>query len=206
MYQRTSGFRDLTPVVKNLLLANVAVFIVSEFVAPKSLQVAEIVVRGYLWSIESGEFRIWQPITHLFLHGGFGHIFFNMFSLWVFGSLLENLWGSKRFLNFYLICGLAAAAAHLLTSENPALGASGAVMGVMVAFAYLFPNTELYIYGVLPVKAKYLVGLLVLVDLFAGLSNTGDRIAHWAHLGGALAGFLMVLYWNKSKKNKSNFY
>jgi membrane associated rhomboid family serine protease len=206
MYQRTSGFRDLTPVVKNLLLANVAVFIVSEFVAPKSMQVTEIVVRGYLWPIESGEFRIWQPITHLFLHGGFGHIFFNMFSLWVFGSLLENLWGSKRFFNFYLICGLAAAAAHLLTSSNPALGASGAVMGVMVAFAYLFPNTELYIYGVLPVKAKYLVGLLVLVDLFAGLSNTGDQIAHWAHLGGALAGFLIVLYWNKSKKNKSNFY
>lgn len=206
MYQRTGGFRDLTPVVKNLLLANVAVFIVTEFVAPQSMQVAEIVVRGYLFPISTGEFRIWQPITHLFMHGGFAHIFFNMFGLWMFGSLLENIWGSKRFLEFYMICGLAAAGAHLLTSDSPAIGASGAVMGIMAAFAYLFPNTELYIYGVLPVKAKYLVTVLVLIDLFAGLSNTGDNVAHFAHLGGALAGLLMVIYWNKSKKNKSNFY
>lgn len=206
MYQRAGGFRDLTPVVKNLLLANVAVFIVTAFVAPQNMRVLEIVLMGKLYPVSSGLFRIWQPITHMFMHDGFGHIFFNMFGLWMFGSFLENIWGSKRFLQFYVICGLAAAAAHLLTTYSSAVGASGAVMGLMAAFAYLFPNTELYIYGVLPVKAKYLVSVLILVDLFGGLSNSDDHIAHWAHLGGALAGFLMVLYWNKSKKNKSNFY
>lgn len=205
MYQRAGGFRDLTPVVKNLLLANVAIFLIQQFIAPQNLSVAEIVVQGYLFPISSG-FQVWQPITHMFMHATWGHIFFNMFALWMFGSLLENIWGSKRFLQFYMICGLGAAAAHLITSNVPALGASGAVMGLMAAFAYLFPNTELYIYGVLPVKAKYLVSVLILIDLFAGLYNTGDQIAHWAHLGGALAGFIMVIYWNKSKKNKSNFY
>lgn len=206
MYQRAGGFRDITPVVKNLLLANAAVFIVTAFVAQQNVQVEEIVAMGQLYPISDMRFRIWQPITHMFMHGGFAHIFFNMFGLWMFGSLLENIWGSKRFFQFYMVCGLAAAGAHLALTNSIAVGASGAVMGLMAAFAYLFPNTELYIYGVLPVKAKYLVSVLILIDLFAGLSNSDDQIAHWAHLGGALAGFLMVLYWNKSKKNKSNFY
>jgi membrane associated rhomboid family serine protease len=195
----------MPPVVKNLLIINVLVFLFQEFFLKSRPDLEEIYAMGLLWPIQSGLFKIWQPITHLFMHGNWTHIFFNMFTLWMFGRMLENLWGSKRFLQVYITSGLGAAAAHLLTSHDPALGASGAVMGLMAAFAYLFPNTEFYIYGLFPIRAKYLIGGLVLIDLFGGLTNPGDNIAHWAHLGGALTGFLMVFFWNRDKKNR-NFY
>lgn len=195
----------MPPVVKNLLIINVVVFLIKTFFLVNKPDLQEIYAMGALFPIQSGLFRIWQPITHLFMHGDWMHILFNMFTLWMFGRMLENLWGSKRFLQVYITSGLGAAAAHLLTSASPALGASGAVMGLMAAFAYLFPNTEFYIYGLFPIRAKYLIGGLVLIDLFGGLYNSGDRIAHWAHLGGALTGFLMVFLWNRDKKNQ-NFY
>jgi rhomboid-like protein len=155
------------------------------------------------------------------------HIVFNMFTLWMFGKVLENVWGGPRFLLFYFACGLGAAALHLgvqylrcqellasftagdavaiqqqLGAVSPALGASGAVMGVMVAFAYLFPNTELFIMFIpVPVKAKWAMLGLAAIDLFGGVASvSGDNIAHFAHLGGALTGFLMVLYWNKTNR------
>lgn len=205
MQYRSSGVSNMPPVVKNLLIINVLVFLFQEFFLKSRPDLEEIYAMGLLWPIQSGLFKIWQPVTHLFMHGNWAHIFFNMFTLWMFGRMLENLWGSKRFLQVYLTSGLGAAAAHLLTSHDPALGASGAVMGLMAAFAYLFPNTEFYIYGLFPIRAKYLIGGLVLIDLFGGLTNTGDNIAHWAHLGGALTGFLMVYFWNRDKKNR-NFY
>lgn len=195
----------MPPVVKNLLIINVVVFLIKTFFLVNKPDLQEIYAMGALFPIQSGLFRIWQPITHLFMHDDWMHIIFNMFTLWMFGRMLENLWGSKRFLQVYITSGLGAAAAHLLTSASPALGASGAVMGLMAAFAYLFPNTEFYIYGLFPIRAKYLIGGLVLIDLFGGLYNSGDRIAHWAHLGGALTGFLMVFLWNRDKKNQ-NFY
>jgi membrane associated rhomboid family serine protease len=147
----------------------------------------------------------------MFTHGSIGHIFFNLFALWMFGKILENVWGAKRFLIFYLVSGIGAAVAHLTVQYfmggiAPAVGASGAVMGILVAFGYLFPNTELYILFIpFPVKAKWAVIGYVAIDLFGGIANfSGDNIAHFAHLGGALTGFILVLFWNKS--NRRRFY
>jgi rhomboid-like protein len=161
----------------------------------------------------------------------FAHILFNMFALWMFGRILENVWGGKRFLFFYLICGVGAAIAHLAVEyfqyqqiidlahlyesqgqhdmanqllDIPvyAVGASGAIMGVLVAFAFLFPNTELFIMLIpIPIKAKWAVLGFVAIDLFSGISRiSGDNVAHFAHLGGAVTGFLIVLYWNKTNR------
>jgi len=225
---------------------------------------------------QSSLFQPWQLVTHMFLHGGLSHIFFNMLALWMFGAVLENVWGSKRFLVFYLICGLGAALMHLLflsyemiplmreyaaivqeqalrngsqnnavvdflinhrkdfqnTEEmirylqaNPGetastaraietissyyqqnlntatLGASGAVFGILAAFGYLFPNTYIYLYMLIPVKAKWFVLFYGAVELYEGVKNSaGDNVAHWAHIGGAVVGLLIVITWNKSNK------
>ncbi|HEY0068092.1 MAG TPA: rhomboid family intramembrane serine protease, partial [Flavisolibacter sp.] len=156
-------------------------------------------------------FEPYQLATHMFTHGDMMHILFNMFGLWMFGKMLENVWGPKRFLLFYFICGVGAAVAHLavqyfMGTGAPAVGASGAVMGILVAFAYLFPNTELFIMLIpIPVKAKWAVLGMVLYDLLGGVGQvTGDNIAHFAHLGGAATGFILVLIWNKS--NRRGFY
>jgi membrane associated rhomboid family serine protease len=145
----------------------------------------------------------------MFTHGGFSHILFNMFSLWMFGKILETVWGGKRFLLFYLISGIGAAAAHLavqyfMGGEGPAVGASGAIMGVLVAFGYLFPNTELFILFIpFPIKAKWVVIGYIAIDLFSGVARfSGDNIAHFAHLGGALTGFILVLFWNKNDRRR----
>jgi rhomboid-like protein len=161
----------------------------------------------------------------------FFHILFNMLTLWMFGRILENVWGPKRFLLFYLVCGVGAAALHLgiqyfrweeaekllqagreaeairmAQSIGPALGASGAIMGVFAAFGYLFPNTELYFMFIpIPLKAKWVVIGLAAIDLFGGVANfSGDNVAHFAHLGGALTGFILVLIWNR--RNRKRFY
>ena len=163
-----------------------------------------------LWPIGHPNFKPYQIFTHMFTHAGFAHIFFNLFTLWMFGRVLESVWGPKKFLLFYLICGLGAAAAHLAVQYltggySFAVGASGAVMGVMVGFAYLFPNTELMLlFPPIPIKAKWLIAILIAFDLFGGLGRTGSGIAHWAHIGGAATGFLLVLIWNKT--NKKTFF
>ncbi|MEO5995062.1 MAG: rhomboid family intramembrane serine protease [Chitinophagaceae bacterium] len=198
------GIREsLPPVVKNLLIANVLVFL-AQFVFEQQGFTLEPLFA--LHPIESGDFRIWQLVTHMFMHGGFFHILFNMFGLWMFGSILENYWGSKRFFQFYIICGLVAGAAHLTFSNGSAIGASGAVMGVFAAFAYLFPNTPLFLMFIpIPIKAKWAMPGLILIDVFGAIApRTGDNIAHWAHIGGALAGLCLVLIWNK--KNRKTFY
>ena len=211
-YTRPDNF---PPIIKNLVIINVLVFLAQQFLNDKfSLPGAEMYgltgVLG-LWPIDSFLFRPYQIVTHMFAHGGWAHIFFNMFVLWMFGRILENVWGGKRFLIFYLVSGLGAAAAHLTVQYfvhspfiSPAIGASGAIMGVMAAFAYLFPNTELYIMFIpIPVKAKWAVLGYVAVDLFSGLSSfKGDNIAHFAHLGGALTGFILVFIWNKTNRRK----
>lgn len=206
MQYRSSAFSDIPPVVKNLLIINGLIFLLQEFT--KQSEMGIYLRYGYIWPLNSGLFRIWQPITHMFMHASFGHIIFNMLTLFIFGRILENFWGSKRFLQFYLLCGLGGAAAHLLTSDVPALGASGAIMGLMAGFAYLFPNTELMLLFLpFPIKAKYLIPGLMALDLFGGLYRfAGDNIAHWAHLGGAVVGLIIVIIWNKSKTNRRNFY
>ena len=195
---------NFPPIVKNLMIINVLVF------------VAQLVFRDLtyyigLWPIGFPLFRPYQVVTHMFSHSpsSFGHILFNMFALWMFGKILENVWGGKRFLFFYLACGIGAAAFHLMIQYlsgggSLTIGASGAVMGVMVGFAYLFPNTEMFILFLpFPVKAKWVAIAYVAIDLFSGIANVaGDNVAHFAHLGGALTGFILVLLWNKSDRRR----
>lgn len=197
-----------------------------------------------LHDVRSSLFKPHQFISYMFLHeargpGGaivFTHIFFNMFALWMFGSTLENFWGSKRFLNFYMICGIGAVVINMtimyfhntsliqslpdpgatdpysgapLRSEIldvPLLGASGAIFGVLVAFGYTFPNTEMILIPIpFPIKAKWLVIGYVLLELYSGIRDTpGDQVAHYAHLGGGLVGFVMVYIWNRT--NRRDFY
>jgi len=201
-YYRPDNF---PPIVKNLMIINVLVF-VAQMIFDKQYN---LTMRLAMWPVDSPFFRPYQIVTHMFSHGSIGHIFFNMFSLWMFGKILENVWGGKRFLLFYLICGIGAAALHLAVEYfmggiAPAVGASGAVMGVLVAFAYLFPNTELFILFIpFPIKAKWAAIGYVAIDLFSGVASfSGDNIAHFAHLGGALTGFILVLVWNKGNRRK----
>ena len=203
-YYRPDNF---PPIVKNLMIINVLVF-VAQMMFDKQYSVTAILA---MWPIDSPYFKPYQIVTHMFTHSptSFGHILFNMFSLWMFGKILENVWGGKRFLLFYLICGIGAAVGHLAVEYftggvAPAVGASGAVMGVLVAFAYLFPNTELFILFIpFPIKAKWAAIGYVAIDLFSGIASfSGDNIAHFAHLGGALTGFILVLVWNKGNRRK----
>jgi membrane associated rhomboid family serine protease len=194
--------RQLTPIVKNLIIANVLVF-VAQFMFGR--QGIDIESWAALFPYGTPYFKIWQLVTYMFLHGGLMHIFFNMFTLFIFGPILENLWGAKRFFNFYIICGIAAGLAHLFINPgfSIAVGASGAIMGIMAAFAYLFPNTELMLMFIpVPIKAKYLIPGFMALDIFGAFAGVpGDNIAHWAHLGGALAGFILVFIWNKTNRN-----
>ena len=192
------------PIVKNLIIINVLVFIAQNIYGWLTFWLA-------LWPIGNEMFSSHQIATHMFAHGSFPHILFNMFGLYMFGRVLENVWGPKRFLFFYLACGVGAAAAHLIVeyftgSVSFAVGASGAIMGIFAAFAYLFPNTELFIMFIpFPVKAKYAVIGMAAIDLFGGVARfSGDNIAHFAHLGGAVTGFILVLIWNK--RNRRRFY
>lgn len=206
------GFGSIPPVVKNLLIINGLVWLAQIAFGKQGFFLENY---GALFSIQSGLFRGWQLITYMFMHqaldsqGGivFAHIGFNMFALWMFGGTVENFLGSKRFLVFYLLCGIFAGVAQLIMQSNGyAIGASGAIMGISAAYAYLFPNTELYIMFIpIPVKAKYVIPGFIALDLFSGLSDTaGDNVAHWAHLGGALAGLIIVMIWNKT--DRKNFY
>jgi membrane associated rhomboid family serine protease len=215
---------NIPPVIRILLILNVVAFLAQQ-------AMPGLTEWGALHYWKSPLFKPHQVITHMFLHGNFGHIFFNMLALYFFGSILENYWGAKRFLNFYLICGIGAALVQILMIPFEAarsahaqyvpedwpqaiqygidnysmIGASGAIMGVMAAFAYLFPNTEIYIYFAIPVKAKYLIPVYVLFDLFGGFSRqAGDNVGHFAHLGGALVGILIVIFMNRT--NRRNFY
>ena len=200
---------NFPPIVKNLIIINVLVFI-AQLTLDNQFNLTN---RLALFPIGTPLFEPYQIATHMFAHSPstIFHIIFNMFALWMFGRMLENIWGPKRFLLFYLICGVGAAAFHLLVQEmtgsyGAAVGASGAVMGLLVAFAYLFPNTELYIMFIpFPIKAKWAVLGLVALDLFFGVANlSDDNVAHFAHLGGAITGFIIVLIWNK--RNRRRFY
>lgn len=198
---------SLTPVVKNLLIANVLVFVAQLYFR----SIGNVLIRyGELWPLETGNFKIWQPVTYMFMHSSsdWMHIIFNMFGLYMFGIMLENFWGSKRFFQFYMICGIVAGIVQLFLQRGDisTVGASGAIMGILAAFAYLFPNTELYILFIpIPVKAKYAITGFILFDLFGIIMpKEGDQIGHYAHLGGALTGLIIVILWNRT--NRKNFY
>jgi membrane associated rhomboid family serine protease len=203
------GFSFFPPVIKNLLILNGVIFILQKFVLG-AISIGGIpgwyvINRWLALNPISGvdpigmeyNFQVWQLITYQFLHGDFFHILFNMFILWMFGIEIENLWGSKKFLWFYLLCGVVAGLFHILVTPLISdlnaftVGASGSITGVMVAFAMMFPNRLIFLYFLIPIKAKYFIGFLILLDLL--LVNNPDNIARLAHLGGALTGFLFVL-------------
>lgn len=245
----------ITPVVKQLLIINIIFFIGSQLV-PVSYEYLA------LFFPENPGFKFWQPISHMFMHGGFAHIAFNMFALYSFGSTLEHFWGGKKFLFFYISCGLGAALVNfavnyyfyqdglnillangfnkgdvlallnegkidtrwqqiLTVSEfkhfteaylGTVIGASGAVYGLLVAFTFMFPNAELGIMFIpIPIKAKYFVPVyMLLFDGFFGIFGSSfmgieSGIAHYAHIGGALFGFLIMWYWKKNQFNSNRW-
>lgn len=274
----------MPPVIKNLLIINVLMFFASIVLAKFNINLSEHLAL-YHW--QSEKFRVWQFITHLFMHGGdpsnldagFMHLLSNMFALWMFGTILENTFGAKKFLTFYMLCGIGASLLYLFTvsyqhyqlshaiqlfNSNPTydgflqllkkhpinagseaaivlenirtewmgsaetsnltstvsqiyktyahyqinqgcVGASGAVFGILFAFGYLFPNTLLYIYFLVPIKAKYVVAMYGLLELYLGLqNNTGDQIAHFAHVGGMVVAWVLLKIWNKT--DRKNFF
>lgn len=270
---RPSRFEILPIIVKNLLIINGLFYLAQVTFSKGAVPIFSFEDTLALHAWQSDLFKPWQLITHMFLHGDFYHILGNMFALWMFGSILENVWGAKRFLTFYLICGLGAALIHLLflsyeltpimkdyalvlqqqndpiafvdamagfgrkynmgfneealvfLKADPSntlmtdkvleavttyynnrintatLGASGAVFGILAAFVYLFPNTYIYLYFLVPVKAKWLGLLYFSYELFFALQNSaGDNVARWAHIGGAIVGLLIVITWNKTNK------
>jgi membrane associated rhomboid family serine protease len=234
---------QIPPVVKNLLIINVIFFAAKYILTAFNLDY----ILGAFY-IDSQFFRIWQLITYMFMHGNFMHILFNMFALFTFGGVIENRWGAKRFINFYLITGLGAVALQMgvqayevyqitghalhnpimldfaqnmaninipnLTEEQrntligiygyPMVGASGAIFGLLVAFGMLYPNSELYIMFIpVPVKAKYIIPIYIIFELSLGVAQVpGDSVAHYAHLGGALLGFILVKLWKDKDNNR----
>lgn len=225
-YYRPSGFGGFTffpPIIKNLLLINVIVFlfqvigdnilisdvfslsdILTKFFALiplGGLTVGRIGTEFVEWS-----FYPWQLITYQFMHGSFTHILFNMFMLWMFGMEIEHLMGSKKFLLFYLLCGVGAGLLQILLSPvlsdslAPTIGASGAVYGIMIAFAMFFPDRYVFIYFLIPIKAKYLIAILVVFEFLS--VNEPSVVAHLAHIGGAVTGFIFLLM---DKRNNFNF-
>lgn len=188
-------FNNLTEVVKQLIIINVIIFFVLQL--PMLAQLHKYFV---FYPLGSDYFQPVQLITHMFNHGNTSHLFFNMLGLFFFGPHVERLWGPKRFLTYYLICGAGAIVTHILLGANSAvLGASGAISGVVVAFAWLFPNVQvMLLIPPIPMKAKYMAALFIGIDLFMGFGQVNSGIAHFAHLGGALAGIVLILIWKRS--------
>ena len=219
---------NMPPITKNLIIINVLLFF-AMFVGERyGVDMNDIF--GLHFFLAS-DFRWYQFVTYMFMHGGFTHILFNMYAVWVFGSILERVWGSSRFLLFYIVTGVGAGLVqelvqYLYFSMNLAqytqvnmggglivpmaeylnlwttVGASGAVYGILLAFAMTFPNEQLFMIPFpFPIKAKYFVMIFGALELFTGLSNNvGDNVAHFAHLGGMIFGLVMILYWRKKGK------
>ena len=200
-------------VVKNLIIINAIVFVVTMFAQ-------DFMYRTFsLFYFTSPFFNPFQLITYMFMHGGFWHIFFNMFSLYMFGSILENVWGSKKFFLYYMVCGIGAGLVNelvmylqIVLSDTPGLveaainrvptvGASGAIYGLLLAYGMMFPNNVLqFIFPPIALKAKWMVLIFGAIELLSGISGRGGNIAHFAHLGGMLFGIILILYWKKKNR------
>jgi len=228
--QTGSNFLRTTPVVLNLIIINSLVFLAESLSGSLDTQTSWMMDTFALHHYKSDVFEPYQLVTHMFMHGSLMHLIFNMFVLWMFGTMMERVFGSKRFLIFYMICGIGAGLAQLgsyvynfweidhtvlsqfdfdryqqILRANATVGASGAIMGVLAAFGYLFPNTPLMIIPIpIPIKAKWVILSFIALDIFGAFSQTsGDNVAHLAHVGGAVIGFLIVFFWNNT--NKRNF-
>ena len=216
---RRGGFlSSLPPVTKNLIIINVIVFLAS------LLNENFMIGTFALFYPTSPYFHWWQVVTHMFMHGGFWHIFFNMYTLLIFGCVVERIIGSKKFLLFYFICGLGAVALHLgveylqmqsymqgaalgnataiqniaMIKNTPTVGASGAIYGVLMGYAMLFPESRMtLLFPPVTLSAKWMVAIFAAIELFTGVTGISAGIAHFAHLGGMLIGWLMILSWRK---------
>ena len=204
------GFSFFPPILKSLLIINAFIFLLQYFfffffsIGGVSL---ELIVSKYfaLQPIQSDNFYPWQLISYQFLHGGFTHVFFNLFALWMFGADLENLWGSRRFLMFYLLCGIGAGLVQLAVQfvpelgMGPTIGASGAIFGVLVAFGLTFPDRPIIMFPIFfPIPAKYFVMIYAAMNLFSGLTaSSSSNVAYFAHIGGAIFGFILVKFGDK---------
>ena len=229
-YQYDSGRRgfmsNVPPAVKNIIIINVLVMVMT------SLREGFMFEHFALFYPTSPFFRWWQPVTHLFMHGGFMHIFFNMYAVYIFGSVLERIWGTKKFLIYYFVTGLGAALVHTgvewlqmqywmtaaaegstaaLTSIHalkmtPTVGASGAVFGLLMGYAMLYPDSIMtLIFPPISMKAKWFVLIYAAIELLTGITGTGAGSAHFAHLGGLIFGFLLIYYWKKKRTLYSRF-
>ncbi|MBQ7531643.1 MAG: rhomboid family intramembrane serine protease [Paludibacteraceae bacterium] len=200
--------RNLPVVTKNLLLANVIVWLLDALLQRSGIHLVEWF--GLMnWSFSSfansyGSFHLWQPVTYMFMHANFGHLFCNMFAVLMFGPALEHEWGERRYLIYYFVCGIGAALVQELVwmtflpgQVAATIGASGAVFGILLAFGWLFPDTPLYLLFIpVPIRARIMVIVYAVIELFAGLASfSGDNVAHFAHLGGMLFGLLLILWW-----------
>ena len=216
------GFLGGTPpVTRNLIILNIIVFIAT--LINREFMTAEFA----LFYPTSRYFHWWQILTHMFMHGGFWHILFNMYTLWLFGSVVENIIGSKKFLLFYFVCGLGAAGLHLgveflqmqsfmegaalgnnvalqniaVIKLTPTVGASGAIYGVLIGYAMLFPASKMtLLFPPVTLSAKWMVIVFAAIELLTGVTGTVAGVAHFAHLGGMLIGWLMIFYWRKRGK------
>lgn len=191
------------PVVKNLLIANCVIFLAITLIGPFEAFCAEYL---QLHWVGSRYFHSYQFVTYMFLHGGFYHLFGNMFALWMFGRTLEYELGSQRFLTYYLVCGVGAAliqigVASLLGEDLTLLGASGAVFGILLAFGVMHPNNMIYVFPLpFPIKAKWFVVGYAVLEIALGWSGVNTGVAHFAHVGGMLWGLALLLWWRKQRK------
>jgi len=192
-------------VIKWLLISNVSIFLLSIFIS--EFRVLSLVFGG-LWPMQSGNFLPWQLLSYQFIHdaNGFTHILFNMLALWMFGSEMERHWGSKRFIFYYILCGIGAGIIHMIVSPLltvngayvPTVGASGAIMGVLIGYGFTFPDRPVMMFPFfIPIPAKYFVLIYAGIDLIMGLTNTRSGVAHFAHLGGAATGYILLLTGDK---------
>ncbi len=224
----------MPPVVLNLIIIN-TLFLLVTTLFQERINLYDLLGLHYF---ASPRFETWQFVSYMFMHGGFYHLLFNMFALWMFGSVLEHVWGPKRFLTFYMVTGIGAGLVQLLvafitirsleanmspeeisatyqglslqggqitemmqslynTINTPTVGASGAVFGILLAFGMLFPNTLIYVFFAIPIKAKYFVMIYGAAELVFGVTGTSDGIAHFAHLGGMAFGYFLIVYWRR---------
>ena len=222
----TSFGSNTPPVVKNIIIINVIMLLFTMFTG-------DFMYKYFaLYYVESEWFSPYQIITHIFMHGGFWHLFFNMYTLFIFGSVLERVWGMKKFLLFYFVTGLGAAAVHTgvewiqmthwmsqaaegsmaaqasihALKMTPTVGASGAIYGLLMGYAMLYPDSVMrLIFPPIALKAKWFVLIFAAIELLTGVTGTGGGIAHFAHLGGLIFGFLLIMYWKKKRTLYGNY-
>lgn len=223
---------NLPPITKNLLIINVLCFLGAIVARRYGIDLNDLLGLHFF---RASDFKLFQLITYMFMHADFQHIFFNMFAVWMFGRTLEQVLGANRFLTYYMVCGIGAGLVQELVQYiqyvtelshfdgvNTGLavipmeeylnlmttvGASGAVYGILLAFGMLFPNSQMFVFPIpFPIKAKFFVVGYAIIELFSGLGSSGDGIAHFAHLGGMVFGFFLILYWKKKNKNGQYYF